>query len=298
MILSTGSLNETKHQFEKALHIESADTFEHGSLDITSKWDKNILNMANKIYINDRYTIRKQFIDNTVDISNKTNAEEIFESMSFGNPTDSVKNMNQWVEKQTNNKIKNFLEADKIDMNTYLLLINALYFKGMWKHSFDKNKTFDKSFYVDNNTPKNVPTMQVTSEIFYKSHEGLGAEIVRLPYQAKDGCDPMSMIIILPNWEQSLSDIQKKLNTVTLESLYPTDKSKMHLYLPKFIIETKLSLNEHLKKMGIKDAFTSKANFHGITEQNDISISKVIQQAFIEVNEDGTKAAAATRNFT
>ncbi|XP_044003667.1 serine protease inhibitor-like [Aphidius gifuensis] len=117
----------------------------------------------------------------------------------------------------------------KIDMNTYLLLINALYFKGMWKHSFDKNKTFDKSFYVDNNTPKNVPTMQVTSEIFYKSHEGLGAEIVRLPYQ-----------------------------------------------------------------MGIKDAFTSKANFHGITEQNDISISKVIQQAFIEVNEDGTKAAAAT----
>ncbi|XP_044006668.1 serpin B3-like [Aphidius gifuensis] len=197
--------------------------------------------------------------------------------MSFGNPTDSVKNMNQWVEKQTNNKIKNFLEADKIDMNTYLFLINALYFKGMWKHSFDKNKTFDKSFYVDNNTPKNVPTMQVTSEIFYKSHEGLGAEIVRLPYQAKDGCDPMSMIIILPNWEQSLSDIQKKLNTVTLESLYPTDKSKMHLYL-----------------MGIKDAFTSKANFHGITEQNDISISKVIQQAFIEVNEDGTKAAAAT----
>ncbi|XP_044002269.1 serpin B3-like [Aphidius gifuensis] len=164
----------------------------------------------------------------------------------------------------------------------------------MWEHSFNKNNTFDESFHVDKNTQKNVPTMQVISEIFYKSHEGLGAEIVRLPYQAKDGCDPMSMIIILPNWEQSLSDIKKKLNNVTLESLYPTDTSEIHLHLPKFMIKTKLSLNEHLQKMGIKDAFTSKANFRGITKRNKISISKVIQQAFIEVNEDGTKAAAAT----
>ncbi|XP_044006169.1 serpin B5-like [Aphidius gifuensis] len=66
MILSTGSRGGTKHQFEKVLHIKPADTFEHGSLDFTSKWDKNILSMANKIYINDRYTIRKQFIDNTL----------------------------------------------------------------------------------------------------------------------------------------------------------------------------------------------------------------------------------------
>ncbi|KAF7997689.1 hypothetical protein HCN44_008862 [Aphidius gifuensis] len=250
--------------------------------------------MANKIYINDLYSIRKKFIINTVEILNNKNATEILEFLSFKNVSSSAKVMNEWVEKQTNNKIKDFLQPDDIDKNSYLILINAIYFKGMWKHSFDEKETFDRKFYVDKNTQKNVPTMRITDEIFYKTHEGLGAQIIRLPYKVADDYDPMSMIIILPNEGQTLSDIKKKLNTVTFESLYPNNTSKITLFLPKFMITTKLSLNEHLQEMGIKDAFTFNANFSGITKRNKISISKVIQQAFIEINEDGTEATAVT----
>ncbi|XP_044005326.1 serine protease inhibitor-like [Aphidius gifuensis] len=202
--------------------------------------------------------------------------------------------MNHWVKKQTNNKIKNFLQPGDIGENTYIFLLNALYFKGAWKNRFDRAQTANKTFYVDNNTQKDVPTMQVTGGIYYKTHRKLDAQIVRLPYQVADGCDPMDMIIILPIENQTLTNIQNKLNTVTFESLYPTTTSEIDLTLPKFIIKKKLLLNDHLQEMGIKDAFTSNANFSAITKQNKISISKVIQQAIIEINEDGTEAASLT----
>ncbi|KOX72798.1 Antitrypsin [Melipona quadrifasciata] len=198
--------------------------------------------------------------------------------------------INTWVEKNTNNLIKNLISPDMLNAATRLVLVNAVYFKGQWLHKFDAELTMDMPFHVNKDTVKNVPTMYREGYYKYGELPDLNARFVVLPYKGNE----LSMVIILPNEIEGLLDVQKKLQNVSLTNILNQGiEEEIRLHLPKFKVESKMILNDNLIKMGLSDAFTASANFSGICNEN-LAIDTVVQKAFIEVNEEGTEAAAAT----
>ena len=199
--------------------------------------------------------------------------------------------INNWVEDKTNNKIKDLFPEGSIHPLTRLVLTNAIYFKAEWLKQFDVDKTRDKNFRVNPDKSIKVPMMQRTDRksIFnYTQNEDL--QILEMPYAGED----LSMLILLPFDD----DIEVLENSFTIEKLTEWKKSlrkrRVKIYIPKFKFETKYFLSETLSNLGMPTAFTNSADFSGMTGTKDLKIDKVIHQAFIEVNEEGTEAAAAT----
>ena len=199
--------------------------------------------------------------------------------------------INNWVEDKTNDKIKDLLPEGVIDSLTRLVLTNAIYFKAKWLTQFDADKTSDEYFRVNPDKSIKVPMMQPTSQkstFNYTQNKDL--QILEMPYAGED----LSMLILLPLDD----DIDALENSFTIEKLTEWKKSlrkrRVNIYIPKFKFETKYFLSETLSDLGMPTAFTNSADFSGMTGTKDLKIDKVIHQAFIEVNEEGTEAAAAT----
>ena len=199
--------------------------------------------------------------------------------------------INNWVEDKTNDKIKDLLPEDVIDADTRLVLTNAIYFKAKWLIQFDADKTSDEYFRVNPDKSIKVPMMQPTSQkstFNYTQNKDL--QILEMPYAGED----LSMLILLPLDD----DIEVLENSFTIEKLTEWKKSlrkrRVKIYIPKFKFETKYFMKNTLSNLGMPTAFTNSADFSGMTGTKDLKIDKVIHQAFIEVNEEGTEAAAAT----
>jgi len=197
--------------------------------------------------------------------------------------------INNWVEDQTNNKIKNLIPQGAIDGSTRLVLTNAVYFKGDWVLKFDKKKTKEADFKVSPDKTVKVQMMSLIGDkakFNYAETEEL--QILEMPYEG----DELSMLVILPRKNLESIDINnEKLNELK-GMLHETN---VGVYMPKFKFETKYFMKEDLKEMGMPTAFNQNtADFSGMTGNRDLFISKVIHQAFVEVNEEGTEAAAAT----
>ena len=225
-----------------------------------------------------------------------TTVEEYYEgkttNLDFKNePEASRLIINNWVEDKTNNKIKDLLSEGVIDALTRLVLTNAIYFKAEWLIQFDADKTSEENFRVSPDKSIKVPMMQPTSQkstFNYTQNKDL--QILEMPYAGED----LSMLILLP-----LDDnIEAFENSFTIEKLTEWKKSlrkrRVNIYIPKFKFETKYFLSETLSDLGMPTAFTNSADFSGMTGAKDLKIDKVIHQAFIEVNEEGTEATAAT----
>ena len=225
-----------------------------------------------------------------------TTVEKYYEgkttNLDFRNEPDSSRLIiNNWVEEKTNNKIKDLLPEGSIHSLTRLVLTNAIYFKAKWLIQFDADKTRDKNFRVNPDKSIKVPMMQRTDRksIFnYTQNEDL--QILEMPYAGED----LSMLILLPLDD----DIEVLENSFTIEKLTEWKKSlrkrRVKIYIPKFKFETKYFMKNTLSNLGMPTAFTNSADFSGMTGKKDLIIDQVIHQAFIEVNEEGTEAAAAT----
>ena len=199
--------------------------------------------------------------------------------------------INNWVEDKTNDKIKDLLPEGVINPGTRLVLTNAIYFKAKWLTQFDADKTSDEYFRVNPDKSIKVPMMQPTSQkstFNYTQNKDL--QILEMPYAGED----LSMLILLPLDD----DIEALENSFTIEKLTEWKKSlrkrRVNIYIPKFKFETKYFMIYTLSNLGMPTAFTNSADFSGMTGTKDLKIDKVIHQAFIEVNEEGTEAAAAT----
>ena len=204
--------------------------------------------------------------------------------------------INSWVEDKTNNLIKNLVPPTAIDpVLTRLILTNAIYFKGTWKIQFDEENTTKRDFLNSDGTQVSVDTMSLTgTEDLFNYTETEDLKILELEYKGSD----LSMMILLPK-EESLTDLSKIISSLNRDSykewLDEMTQKEVDLYLPKFKFETKYSLEEYLIDMGMIDAFSGiNADFSGMNEKEDLFISKVLHKAFVEVNEEGTEAAAAT----
>jgi len=200
--------------------------------------------------------------------------------------------INGWVKKKTEGKIEKILE--ELDANSVCVLLNAIYFKGIWASPFQKNRTFEASFVVSPDKQIRVPLMRQKDKFRILSEADF--QIADIPYEGRN----LSMVVILPRAVDGLAALEKQLSLQSLQGwlakLDAGDAEEINLYLPKFKLETGYDLVAPSMKMGMKDAFAlSKADFSGMGwRKGSLYISQIKHKAAVEVNEEGTEAAAAT----
>ena len=244
------------------------------------------LNIANAIWIEKKFS----FLDSFLDIITNYYGGAI-EKMDFiKNPDGSRIIINNWVEERTNNKIKDLIPGGMIDSLTRAVLTNAIYFKGDWVKEFNKEDTAELPFYVEEQEPIYVEMMRKLDEPEFNYMENNSLQMIELPYSGEE----LSMLILLPK-EDSLETLEDKLSFNKLNGWKNSlRKREVNVLIPKFKFESKYFMANDLSILGMPVAFSDQADFSGMSVQEGLTIDEVIHQAFVEVNEQGTEAAAAT----
>jgi serpin B len=212
----------------------------------------------------------------------------------IGHPEDARVTINTWVEDRTENRIKDLIPAGVINPMTRLVITNAIYFKGDWVKQFDTNRTAEAEFRTASGKTVKVPMMQRTDEdAVYQYAENSELQMLSMPYEHTTGKE-LSMVVLLPKAD-NLTATEASLNAGMLSALQQSATSRrVMVYFPKYTLKTKYSLPKTLGAMGMPTAFTMNADFSGMDGTKNLFISDVIHQAFVDVNEEGTEAAAAT----
>ncbi|XP_011061554.1 PREDICTED: alaserpin-like isoform X5 [Acromyrmex echinatior] len=287
-----GAAGNTEAQFKDVLKLPASkpQTLEgyQNLIDKLNNVENVTLKLANKMFIGKDFPIKPEYKQDL-----ETYYKSGIQSVDFSKSQEAADTINIWCKEQTNDRIKSIINEGDVDASTALVLANAVYFKGLWAHQFDPKLTTDRPFHIDANTVKDVPTMYRKGNYKYTELPEYDAKCIELPYANKE----ISMVIILPNKIDGLAALTDKLEEVSAECssrLTQIYEREVRLYLPRFRSETKLDLKDTLSnKMGLSEAFTDKANFSGISDI-PLKIDKVVQKAFIEVNEEGSEAAAVT----
>ena len=197
--------------------------------------------------------------------------------------------INDWVAQQTKDKIQDILPPGSVTGLTRLVLANAIYFKGIWAKPYDKGETSTQPFHLSATREAQVPLMHHFDDVRYTGNSDFQA--VELPYKSGE----LAMVILLPRHVDACGRLEDKLTPALLSrSLGEMKKLKVEIFLPRFKLESSFTLSDTLARMGMPDAFASKADFSGIDGDADLFISGVFHKAWGEVNEEGTEAAAAT----
>ena len=283
-----GARTETKEAMAEALgytQIDDANLNESykNLLRHLRQIDKEItLNISNSIWIREGESIEDEFL---------TTNREVFDAfvtqLDFSRD-DAADQINQWISDATNKKIEKMV-GPPISPNVVMYLINAIYFKGDWTNQFNKNNTISSPFYAGNGITQEAMMMSMNGKVEFGQGDGFKA--VRLPY----GNGKKAMYIILPDEDKNINDFIAELdkeywNTIK-DSL--SEQESVQLRIPRFKLEYGIkNLNDSLKALGMGNAFSATADFSGI--RNGIFISEVLHKAVIEVNEEGSEAAAAT----
>ncbi|MCK5522295.1 MAG: serpin family protein [Thiomargarita sp.] len=296
-----GAKGETATQMAEVLHFpkEQVHTAFHllqGQVKVLNEKNNNIeLRTANALWGQKAYPFLESFKKTL-----KKNYEAQVEEVDFIRQHRVLHNkINAYVETQTNNKIKDLIKPGIIKALTRLVLVNAIYFKGNWATPFDKEKTENSPFWITSNNSVEVPMMNQKSHFNYMDYDGI--QLLELPYAVQEtkhfgfSDDKLSMIILLPKARDGLDKLERLLTVENLdrwlERLYWL---KVKVSLPKFKINTGFELSKTLASMGMPDAFNEKANFSGMDNTKELYLTSVIHKAFVDVNEKGTEAAAAT----
>lgn len=241
------------------------------------------LENANAIWIDKTFPILDLFRDAV----QTRHQADLRDADFIGQPNTERIIINEWVEEKTHDKIKDLLPEGSVDAMTRLLLVNAIYFKGDWLFAFDPERTTDEPFWISNETSISVPMMaQKETRVAYGETDSF--QTVELPYEG----DEVSMLLLLPKEKEGLD----LLSTEAIESCIAKMRTQeMTISLPRFKIESSFpSMKKTFIALGLVDAFSpTNADFSGISEAA-LFISDVVHKAFVEVNEEGTEAAAAT----
>jgi serpin B len=205
-------------------------------------------------------------------------------------PESARSTINRWVEEMTHGKIVELIPPGEIKGDARLVLTNAIYFKGTWSQAFPREHTRNAPFITSDGSRIEVPTMARKGTFGYFGGEGFQA--LELPYEGGE----ISMVVFLPTEIEGLAQFERSVTLSKLEAwlqkLHPQD---IWVHLPRFTISSPSSkLGPVLSAMGMTDAFTAKADFSGMDGQKDVFLQEVFHKAFVEVNEEGTEAAAAT----
>jgi serine protease inhibitor len=207
---------------------------------------------------------------------------------------DACSDINQWVALKTNDKIKDLLPPHVLDPTpravTRLVLVNAIYFKGNWDGPFDPSLTQDQPFHLDDQHSVNVPLMHKSGKMMGFDSDDMQALVTY--YVGKR----LEMVVLLPKTTTGLAALESKLTPDNLTTWVARAQDRqVDFFLPKFKLESQFELNDALASMGMPNAFDARtADFSGISSEPGLFLSHVIHKAYVDVNEEGTEAAAAT----
>ncbi|XP_012738138.3 antithrombin-III [Fundulus heteroclitus] len=210
------------------------------------------------------------------------------------NPEAARITINEWISNKTENRIRDTLPAGALDSNTALVLVNTIYFKGQWKNKFPKENLSPSDFHVDASRTCQVDMMYQEIKFNYKDLPDEKVQLLEMPYRGED----ITMVIILPSRGHPLSQVEENLDQKKLNSwMDQMQETTVSVSVPRFRLEDKFSLKEKLQQMGLTDLFSAdNASLPGILEDGSetLFISNAYHKAFLEVNEEGSEAAAST----
>ncbi|XP_067290445.1 serpin peptidase inhibitor, clade B (ovalbumin), member 1, like 3 isoform X2 [Pseudorasbora parva] len=298
-MLSLGAGGDTHTQMSRTLCFpEASDEIHTGFKKLLIEMNRAgapyALSLANRLYGEQTYNFTEKFLGDT-----KSLYEAELQTLDFiGQAEVARKHINGWVEEQTQEKIKDLLAAADVDPLTRLVLVNAVYFKGDWERKFREDLTHDQQFKMNKNESKPVRMMSQKAKFPLAFIPEMNCQVLELPYVGKE----LSMLILLPNaMEDESTGLQKLESALTYESFMEwtrpdmMDLLEVEVSLPRFKMEETYNMNDLLISMGMVDAFDlQKADFSRMSPSGDLVLSKVVHKSFVEVNEEGTEAAAAT----
>jgi serine protease inhibitor len=288
----SGARSTTAKQMASTLHFDLPSdvlptTFEalNRRLNEGGSTKKYQLTIANSLWGQKGYSFLPEFLKLI-----NTHYGATFAEVDFSNETEAARiRINQWVENKTQDKIKDLLKPGVLIKDTRLVLANAIYFKGKWAAPFLEKDTKDAPFWITKDKKVNVPMMNQDDLFTYLEEETF--QILELPYSGKE----LSMVILLPKDKDGLPALENSLTAQNLRNwLNQLSTEKIQVSLPKFKTTSEFDLGQTLSKLGMPEAFTPQADFSGINGKRDLAISAVVHKAFVDVNEEGTEAAAAT----
>lgn len=283
-MLNNGADGKTREEICKVLgveDVESMNAFCQKMIDESGKLDPSTkLSIANAVEVNQNYKLYEDFIKVA-----KTYYDADVENLDFSSPS-ALKHINDWCAKHTNNLIPKILE--QLNPESVAVLLNAIYFKGIWTNKFDKKDTKKEYFTLSSGNHKKLDMMHQKNKFDYCEHET--CQIIRLPY----GNEAFNLTILLPIEGKKVNDIIESISKEDWFNNIPLYRQLVDVKLPVFKTESHFGLEEILPTMGMPSAFDGFNSDFSKFCKKPTFISKVIHKSYIEVNEEGTEAAAVT----
>ncbi len=282
-----GAAGTTLEAFRNVLHFEDLtnqevnESYKDLMGQLITLDDQVEFSIANSIWYRLGFIVLSEFV-----ATNQEYFGAAVEEIDFSDPQ-TVEIINQWIEDKTNDKIQDML--DFIPADAVMYLINAIYFNAQWKYEFEKDKTHEDHFMLADGSGHLTDFMVVNGDFYYTSNQDFRA--VELPY----GDSTFSMVVMLPSGEKTVSDLVASLDMEHWNTWFDNSVMKnVQVELPKFKYDFKSLLKDPLSNLGLGVAFSDAADFTRINPAGNLFISRVIHQTFIDVQEEGTEAAAAT----
>uniref|UniRef100_A0A8C4XL58 Serpin domain-containing protein n=1 Tax=Falco tinnunculus TaxID=100819 RepID=A0A8C4XL58_FALTI len=243
------------------------------------------LNIADRIYIEKTYPVLPEYLE----CANKFYGAGL-EEVDFKTATEEARQLiNSWVEKETNGRIQDFLVSGSVDLDTALVLVNAIYFKGIWRTAFKEDNTQEVPF---NQESRPVQMMSQNSTFKVAAVAAEKVKILELPYAGGE----LSMLVLLPDDISGLEQLENKISfdkLIEWTSPNVMERKRVKVYLPRMKIEEKYNLTSVLTALGMTDLFSPSANLSGISSAESLKVSEAVHEAYMEVSEEGTETAGS-----
>jgi serpin B len=291
-----GAKGTTADEIRSVFHFPADDsTMRNGYKEITDGLNSGnsgfTLKTANALWAEKNYT----FLPSYLGTADRYYSARVTNLDFMTSPDESRQTINRWVEDQTANRIRDLLPAGSIVPETTLVITNAIYFKGTWATQFKEENTASENFRVSPTTTVMVPMMKQTNAgvKFWYAETG-SFQVLGMPYASQGGKE-LSMLVLLPT-DDDLGGAEESLNAGTLSELRQAlVYQQVKVWFPKFKLETEYQMADTLSEMGMPSAFNlGVADFSGMDGTKSLAISQVFHKAYVDVNEEGTEAAAAT----
>ncbi|XP_009091624.1 ovalbumin-related protein Y-like isoform X2 [Serinus canaria] len=306
-----GARGKTQSQMEKVLHFDNVTgdrdisdsqvekpqcgtaeyihkTFKDLVSDISRQNATNSLRITDRLYIEKTYPILQEYIK----CAKKFYKAEL-EEVDFKTAAEEARQLiNSWVEKETDGRIHNFLVSDSVDLNTALVFVNVIYFKGLWKTAFKEEDTREEPFNVTEQESRPVQMMRQNNTFRVGRVAEDKIKVLELPYTSGE----LSLLVLLPDDVSGLAQLENKISyDKLLEWTSPRvmEKKRVKVYLPRMKIEEKYNLTSVLISLGMTDLFSPSANLSGISSAESLRVSEAIHEAYMEVTEEGTEAGGS-----
>jgi len=285
-----GATGETAEQIANGVKFGANSASEVGQAfqSVMERYQgSELLKMANKVYVKDGQQLKAEY-ENAL----KENYHAEAESIDFADSDNAASNINSWVEEKTAGKITDLISSDSLDGDTRLILLNALHFKGEWANKFDESATEEDDFWIGEEESIKVQYMNQKANFGFGFIEELDCQALEMPYNDSD----LSMFVLLPSERTGLKTLAERMNGINLVDIGSRlSTEEVNVKFPKFKVDYSAELSQAFQKFGMSKMFTAEAEFDNMLESSDdLFVSKILHKACIEVNEEGSEAAAAT----